>query len=102
MFTIRGVAALGAAVLALSTATAFAQSASQERKEIKKYQRMTAENSPVDLWVLEGEDLWKKKRGPNNVSLERCDLGMGPGVTKGAYAHLPRYFKDTDRVQDLE
>ena len=102
MFTIRGAAALGAAMLALSTATAFAQSASQERKEIKKYQRMTAENSPVELWVLQGEDLWKQKRGPNHVSLDRCDLGMGPGVTKGAYAHLPRYFKDTDRVQDLE
>ncbi len=31
-----------------------------------------------------------------------CDLGMGKGVIKGAYAHLPRYFADTDKVQDLE
>ena len=27
---------------------------------------------------------------------------MGPGVLKGAYARLPRYFKDVDRVMDLE
>ncbi len=76
--------------------------ADDTRQEIQKYQRMTAESSPVELWEMEGADLWKQKRGPNNVSLEHCDLGMGPGVLKGAYAHLPRYFKDTGRVQDLE
>ncbi len=27
---------------------------------------------------------------------------MGPGVVKGAYAQLPKYFADADRVQDLE
>jgi sulfur-oxidizing protein SoxA len=27
---------------------------------------------------------------------------MGAGVVKGAYARLPRYFKDADRVMDLE
>src|SRR5207245_9702171 len=36
------------------------------------------------------------------VSLEQCDLGLGPGMLKGAYARLPRYFKDADRVMDLE
>jgi sulfur-oxidizing protein SoxA len=46
--------------------------------------------------------LWKSQRGPKNVSLERCDLGLGAGVVKGAYARLPRYFADTDRVQDVE
>jgi len=35
----------------------------------------------------------KQKRGPKQVSLEACDLGLGPGVVKGAYAQLPRYFK---------
>jgi sulfur-oxidizing protein SoxA len=66
------------------------------------YQRMAAENSPVELYVALGEDAWKQVRGPKNVSLERCDLGEGPGVLKGAYAALPRYFADTDRVMDLE
>ena len=84
------------AVLALAAAPAFAQS------QFEKYQKMTAEGSPVELFELVGEDLWKKPQGPNNVSLEKCDLGKGPGVLKGAYAALPRYFKDVDRVMDLE
>jgi sulfur-oxidizing protein SoxA len=76
--------------------------AQDSKKEIEKYQRMIADSSPVELFELQGEGLWKKPQGPRNVSLERCDLGMGPGVLKGAYAHLPRYFKDADRVMDLE
>jgi len=63
---------------------------------------MIADGSPVELFELGGEELWKKAQGPNKVSLDKCDLGMGPGVLKGAYARLPRYFKDTDRVMDLE
>ena len=95
----RGSALLLATAVAVAAAPAFGQN---ERKEIEKYQRMTAENSPVELWVLEGAELWKKKRGPKHASLERCNLGRGPGVLKGAYAQMPRYFKDTGRVQDLE
>ena len=49
-----------------------------------------------------GEALWKEKRGPNNASLEQCDLGKGPGKVEGAFAELPRYFKDADRVMDAE
>jgi sulfur-oxidizing protein SoxA len=44
----------------------------------------------------------EEKRGPNNVSLERCDLGLGPGVVKGAYTVLPKYFADSGKVEDLE
>jgi len=71
-------------------------------KEIQRYRQMVAEGSPAELFELDGEALWKKPQGPKNISLERCDLGEGPGVLKGAYAHLPRYFKDADRVMDLE
>jgi L-cysteine S-thiosulfotransferase len=81
---------------ALAAAPALAQN------PFAAYQRMTAEGSPVELFELMGEELWKKKQGPKNVSLEQCDLGKGPGVLKGAYAALPRYFKDVDRVMDLE
>ena len=77
-------------------------SAQDTKKEIQKYQQMIAEGSPVELFELEGEALWKKPQGPKNVSLEKCDLGQGPGVLKAAYARLPRYFKDADRVMDLE
>jgi len=63
---------------------------------------MVNDGSPAELFELEGEALWKKPQGPKQVSLEKCDLGLGPGVLKGAYAALPRYFKDADRVMDLE
>ena len=87
------------ALLALLAVPALAQDV---KKEIQRYQQMIAEGSPVELYELEGEALWKSPQGPNKVSLEKCDLGLGAGVTKGAYARLPRYFKDTDRVMDLE
>jgi len=92
-------AVLAAALVAVAAGPALAQ---DEKEEIAKYQKMIAEGSPAELWELQGEDLWKKKQGPKNASLERCDLGMGPGKVKGAYAHLPRFFKDTGRVMDLE
>jgi sulfur-oxidizing protein SoxA len=93
----RAVTCSAALALAL-TAPAFAQQGNQ----FADYQRMTAEGSPVELFELGGEELWKKPQGPKNVSLQKCDLGKGPGVLKGAYAGLPRYFKDVDRVMDLE
>jgi sulfur-oxidizing protein SoxA len=49
-----------------------------------------------------GEALWKEPRGPRKVSLERCDLGKGPGMVDGAFAELPRYFSDAGRVMDAE
>jgi L-cysteine S-thiosulfotransferase len=64
--------------------------------------KMLAEDNPGDLWVERGQRLYTEKRGPKNASLEKCDLGQGPGVVKGAFAQLPRYFADTDKVQDLE
>ncbi len=76
--------------------------AQDTKKEIEKYQRMIADSSPVELFELQGESLWKKKDGPKNASLEQCDLGLGAGVVKGAYARLPRYFADAERVMDLE
>jgi sulfur-oxidizing protein SoxA len=69
---------------------------------IEAYREALKDGNPAELFEAEGEDLWKTKAGPKNASLETCDLGMGPGVVKGANAHLPRYFKDTDKVQDTE
>jgi L-cysteine S-thiosulfotransferase len=71
-------------------------------REIEKYREALADGNPADLWEARGEDLWKQKRGPNKVSLEQCDLGQGAGVVKGVYATLPKYFADTDKVEDLE
>ncbi len=93
-----GMLAGGALLAALSTSVA-AQSAVDE---IAKYRQQLQDGNPAELWEARGEGLWKQKRGPKNASLERCDLGKGPGVVKGAYAELPRYFADADRVMDLE
>lgn len=93
----RGVTS-GAILLALALSPAWAQ----QQSPYADYQRMAAENAPIELYELAGEEAWKKPQGPKNVSLERCDLGQGPGVLKGAYAGLPRYFADADRVMDLE
>ncbi|MCE1236886.1 MAG: sulfur oxidation c-type cytochrome SoxA [Hyphomicrobiales bacterium] len=69
---------------------------------IEKYREALRDGNPAELFEAQGEELWKKPAGPKSVSLETCDLGMGPGVVAGAYAHLPRYFADTDKVQDAE
>ena len=85
--------------LALAPLAASAQSAADG---IAKYREMLQDGNPAELFEMKGEELWKQKRGPKNASLEQCDLGKGPGVIKGAFVELPRYFKDTGRVQDLE
>ena len=69
---------------------------------IAEYRKMLEDGNPAELFEAKGEALWAQKRGPKNASLERCDLGKGPGVVKGAFVELPRYFPDTKRVQDLE
>src|SRR5258707_6804270 len=71
-------------------------------REIERYRQLLQDGNPAELYEARGEELWKRERGPKNSSLEHCDLGLGPGVVKGAYVRLPRYFADTDRVQDLE
>lgn len=69
---------------------------------IAEYRRMLEDGNPAELYEAKGAELWKKKRGPRNASLEQCDLGKGPGQVKGAFVELPRYFADTGKVQDLE
>jgi L-cysteine S-thiosulfotransferase len=88
-----------ASVVALA-ATAFGQTTTAD--EIAKYRAALQDGNPAELWEAHGEAMWKEPRGPAKVSLEKCDLGMGPGVVKGAYTQLPRYFADADRVMDLE
>ena len=85
-------AALCAPALAQKTTT----------QSIGEYREMLQDGNPSELFEAKGEDLWKKKRGPKNASLEQCDLGKGPGVVQGSFVELPRYFADTGKVQDLE
>jgi sulfur-oxidizing protein SoxA len=89
-----------AALCGLWAAPALAQASAADG--IAQYRALLAEGNPAELWEAKGEALWKQKRGPKGASLEGCDLGRGPGVVKGAFVELPRYFADTKRVQDLE
>jgi L-cysteine S-thiosulfotransferase len=89
-----------AAALALCAAPVQAQKTAAEG--IAEYRAMLADGNPAELFEAKGEDLWKQARGPKNATLQQCDLGLGPGVVKGAFVELPRFFADTGRVQDLE
>jgi len=71
-------------------------------EEIERYRSALGDGNPAELWEARGEAIWKEKRGPKNASLEKCDLGLGAGVVKGAYTVLPKYFADSGKVEDLE
>ena len=77
--TVRSRPALPPALPAQDDANVFAQ-----------YRAMFGDDNPAELMEIQGEELWKTARGPNNVSLEKCDLGLGAGKVAGAYAALPR------------
>ncbi len=107
---------LSAAALAIGVAVAFGGSALLQSSAnaqqtpaqkttsdgIAAYRALLAEDNPAELFEAKGEDLWGKARGPKNADMKRCDLGKGPGVVKGAFVELPRYFADVGKVQDLE
>lgn len=107
---LRAVWALAAATVVFSAVSgalsgaAVAQDEAVERELAKYRQMMKADpwSNPANLDADRGEDLWKTPAGPKGVSLAGCDLGKGPGVVDGAFAQLPRYFKDADRVMDVE
>lgn len=88
------------AVACLAATGAMAQKSATQ--SIEEYRAMLADGNPSELFEAKGEDLWKARRGPKNASLQACDLGKGPGVVKGAFVELPRWFADTGTVQDLE
>lgn len=86
----------------LAVALGSANGQDKAMEEIQKYRQMLEEGNPAELMELQGETLWATPRGPRQATLERCDLGLGPGKLEGAYAQLPRYFADTGKVQDVE
>jgi L-cysteine S-thiosulfotransferase len=99
-------AAAAALLLALSASatsqTAQPAAAKSTADGIAEYRKMLEDGNPAELFEAKGEELWKRKRGPKNASLEACDLGKGPGVVKGAFVELPRWFADAGKVMDLE
>lgn len=105
MMIARLVVMLAGAALLAALGSAVATSQDSTEKEVERYRQMLRDDpwsNPGNLDVDRGESLWKQKRGPLNASLEACDLGKGAGKLDGAFAELPRYFADADRVMDVE
>jgi sulfur-oxidizing protein SoxA len=60
-------------VLLAAVAVAWTGSASAQTKdanaEFEKFRAEMEESNPAELFEVKGEELWKAKRGPKNVSL---------------------------------
>ena len=97
----QALSACAAASLAIATPLAVAQDTDPS---VQAYRQALADRdgNPGLLVIERGERLFKSASGPKAASLQKCDFGLGPGVLAGAYAQLPRWFADTQRVQDLE
>ncbi len=94
-----------AACAMFATANTVSAQDAETEKAIEKYRAMLREDpwsNPGLLDADRGEALWKTARGPSKASLEKCDLGKGPGIVDGAFAELPRYFDDAKQVMDVE
>lgn len=82
-----------------------AQTEEETQRGLERFRQMLREDpwsNPALLDADRGEMLWATAAGPNDATLEDCDLGLGPGVVDGAFAQLPRYFEDAGRVMDVE
>jgi sulfur-oxidizing protein SoxA len=97
-----GLAVALAALVELGVAAEQDDQDARTRAEIAKYREMLQEANPAEFSEARGEELWSMPAGPKAATLEQCDLGLGPGRIKGAYAQLPRWFEDTRQVQDAE
>ena len=87
-----GLMLVGGAAGSLAASLVWAQSETAT-DPVAEYRAMFGDDNPAALWITRGQDLWNQVRGPKGTSLAKsCDLGLGAGVVKGAYAHLPRYF----------
>jgi L-cysteine S-thiosulfotransferase len=99
-WNIAGAAIFSVALTALSFQVQAQPKSSQDA--INEYRQSLQDGNPADLNAARGEGLWKVKRGPKNLSLESCDLGLGAGKVKGVVAVLPKFFADTGKVMDIE
>jgi sulfur-oxidizing protein SoxA len=93
---------LTTALIAISSLAANASFAEEASVDAYRAQLADKDSNPGLMVIDDGEKYFKEKSGPKNASLEKCDFGLGAGKLKGAYAQMPRYFKDTDRVEDVE
>jgi len=93
---------LGAICALLLSFGAMAQSNDPTTQEFETFRAMMEADNPAEIYEDAGAQMWKARRGPKQASLEQCDLGLGPGIVKGAYVQMPRYFADAGKVMDAE
>lgn len=92
------------AVAIFFLALALAQGEVDPREEAKRQKQLLLETAgilPTELIVEQGRELFNR-RGPRGKTMAECDFGLGKGVLEGAAARLPRYFLDTNKVEDLD
>ena len=93
----------GRVALAAALATAsFAQSGADTVKKIEEYRQGAGRRQSRRSWEARGEDLWKQKAGPGRTCRWRPATRAKVRAWCGAYAELPRWFADAQRVMDLE
>lgn len=56
---------------------------------------------PGHTFVEEGKDYYNNLKGPNEKTCATCH-GKDGEKLKGAYARMPKYYKDIDRVADAD
>ncbi len=82
------------------------QSTQSAAEEVARQKQLILETSgilPGELFVAQGEELFFQPRGPNGKSLADCYWGgTGEFGLEGAYARMPRFFEDTQKVEDLD
>ncbi len=99
------VAGFAVVLVAATFEPASTQTQEETQRGLERFRNMLREDpwsNPGLLDADRGEALWTTPAGSNNVTLETCDLGLGPGVVEGAFAQLPRYFEDVGQVMDAE
>ncbi|MGC8852312.1 MAG: sulfur oxidation c-type cytochrome SoxA, partial [Hydrogenobacter sp.] len=73
-------------------------------QEVKKQKEMLLREMgilPGDVYAEQGRDLFNKPMGSAGKSCSSCH-GQDGRYLKGAYTHMPRYYKDADAVLDLD
>ncbi|MFN3813347.1 MAG: sulfur oxidation c-type cytochrome SoxA [Aquificaceae bacterium] len=83
---------------------AIAQQEINPAEEVKKQKELLLKEMgilPGDVYAEQGRDMFNKTMGTQGKSCASCH-GQDGRYLKGAYAHMPRYYKDMDDVADLD
>ena len=61
--------------------------------EFEKFRAEMEQSNPAELFEMKGQEQWRSKRGPKNVSLaESCDLGQGVGKADADFVRAQTGF----------